>query len=69
MVLHAEDRYNFNPGQHDIVTLIPDSDNGVFEITGLGTQFTQTSELKRRIEWKYGTLGTGNTSTATIPLR
>lgn len=69
MVLHAEDRYNFNPGQRDIVTRVPDSDNGVFEITGLGKQFTQTAELKRIIEWKYGTLETGSTSTATIPIR
>jgi hypothetical protein len=69
MLLHAEDRYNFNPGQQDIVTGIPDSDNGVFEITGLGKQYTQTSELKRRIDWKYGTLGAGSTSTATIPWR
>jgi hypothetical protein len=69
MVLHAEDRYNFNPDQRDIVTKIPDSDNGIFEITGLAKQFTQTSELRRRIEWKHGTLGTGSTTTATEPLR
>lgn len=69
MTLHAEDRYNFNPDAKDIVTGIPDSDNGVFEITGLGKQYTQTAELNRAIEWQYGTLLTGNTSTATIPLR
>ena len=69
MVLHAEDRYNFNPGQHDIVTGIPDNENGIFEITGLAKQYTQTAELKRIIEWKYGTLATGGTSTATIPRR
>lgn len=69
MVLHAEDRYNFNPGAKDIATDIPDSDNGIFEITGLAKQYTQTAELKRRIEWKYGTLGTGGTSKTTIPWR
>lgn len=69
MVLHAEDRYNFNPGQKDIATGVPDSDNGVFEVTGLGKQYTQTAELKRRIEWKHGTLATGSTTTATIPWR
>ena len=69
MVLHAEDRYNFNPGAQDIATGIPDSDNGVFEITGLAKQYTQTAELQRQIEWKYGTLGTGSTSTASIPWR
>lgn len=69
MVLHAEDRYNFNPGQHDIATGIPDSDNGTFEITGLGKQFTQTATLRRIVEWKYGTLATGGTSSASIPWR
>lgn len=69
MTLHAEDRYNFNPGQKDIITSIPDSDNGIFEITGLGKQYTQTAELRRIIKWRYGTLDTGSTSTAKIPLR
>ncbi len=69
MVLHAEDRYNFNPGAKDIMTGIPDSDNGIFEITGLAKQYTQTAELRRIIEWQYGTLGTGSTSTASIPSR
>lgn len=67
MVLHAEDRYNFNPGQHDIATGVPDSDNGIFEITGLGKQFTQTSELKRTIEWQHGTLATQGTTSTSIP--
>jgi len=69
MVLHAEDRYNFNPGAQDIVTGIPDSDNGIFEITGLAKQYTQTAELRRIVEWQYGTLDTGSTSTASIPRR
>lgn len=69
MVLHAEDRYNFNPGAQDIATGIPDSDNGLFEITGLAQQYTQTAVLKRRIDWKYGTLDTGSTSTASRPWR
>lgn len=69
MTLHAEDRYNFNPGQRDIATGIPDSDNGTFEITGLGNQFDQTAELRRIIKWKYGTLAAGGTSSATRPWR
>ncbi len=39
MTLHAEDRYNFNPRQHDIQTAIPDSAIGVFEVTGLAKQY------------------------------
>jgi hypothetical protein len=69
MVLHAEDRYNFNPGATDIMTGIPDSDNGTFEITGLAKQYTQTATLERIIEWRYGTLGTGGTSIARLPSR
>jgi hypothetical protein len=69
MTLHAEDRYNFNPGQADIATGIPDSDNGTFEITGLGKQYTQTATLRRVVKWKYGTLKKGNTSDAVTPLR
>lgn len=42
LTLHMEDMYNFNPGAHDIATDIPDSDNGLFEITGLGHEFKST---------------------------
>jgi hypothetical protein len=69
VVLHAEDRYNFNPNAKDIATGIPDSDNGVFEVTGLAKQYDQYAELKRHVEWKYGTLSAGGTSTASIPWR
>lgn len=40
MALPAEDRYNFRPGQADLAAGIPDSDDGVFEITGLGKHYT-----------------------------
>ncbi len=51
LTLHAEDRYNFNPGQQDITTGIPDSDNGIFEMTGLANQYDQFSTLKRVVVW------------------
>jgi len=54
MTLNAEDRYNFNPGQQDIVTGIPDSDNGIFEMTGLAHQYDQFSRIKRVLVW-FGT--------------
>ncbi|MBA8876615.1 hypothetical protein [Phyllobacterium myrsinacearum] len=50
-VLHAEDRYNFNPGAADIATGIPDSDNGIFEITGLAKQYMNYSTLERHVSW------------------
>jgi hypothetical protein len=51
MTLHAEDRYNFNPGAHDIQTGIPDSANGVFEVTGLAQQYMNYSTLTRMLRW------------------
>ena len=69
MTLHAEDRYNFNPGQRDIVTGIPDSDNGIFEITGLGNQFDQTAELRRMIKWQYGSLAKIGSASVNRPRR
>lgn len=54
MTLHVEDRYNFNPGAHDIATGIPDSENGIFEITGLARQYMNYSTLTRKVEWTGG---------------
>jgi hypothetical protein len=54
LTLHAEDRYNFNPGMHDIATGIPDSENGRFEITGLGHQYMHYSTLLRTVSWEEG---------------
>lgn len=51
MTLHAEDRYNFNPGAKDIKTGIPDSANGIFEITGLAQQYTNIAKLDRKVTW------------------
>lgn len=51
MTLHVEDMYNFNPDAQDIATGIPDSDNGVFSITGLAQQYLNYSTLRRTIKW------------------
>ncbi len=51
MTLHAEDRYNFNPGATDIATGIPDSANGVFELTGLAKQYMNYATLTRMLRW------------------
>ena len=50
--LHAEDRFNFNPGATDIATGIPDSANGIFEVTGLAHQYMNYSILKRKVSWQ-----------------
>jgi hypothetical protein len=62
MSLHAEDRYNFNPGAKDIATGIPDSENGVFEVTGLARQYMNYAVLIRQIEWQEATLSAKSVS-------
>ncbi len=57
MTLHAEDRYNFNPGAQDINTGIPDSANGIFEITGLGHQYMNYATLEQKVNWSGLTSG------------
>jgi hypothetical protein len=51
LILHAEDRYNFNPGEADIATGVPDSANGQFELAGLGHQYTNYGEAARLVRW------------------
>jgi hypothetical protein len=51
LTVHAEDRYNFNPGDADIATGIPDEANGKFELAGLGHQYTNYSTLTRMVRW------------------
>lgn len=54
VTIHMEDRYNFNPGQQDIATGIPDAANGTFEITGLAKQYTNYATVQRQITWREG---------------
>lgn len=44
-------------GDSDIATGIPDSDNGRFEITGLGHQYDNLSTLRRVLTWTGSRLG------------
>ena len=65
VVVHVEDRYNFNPGANDIATGIPDAANGRFELTGLAHQYMNYATLRRTLQWKEGD-GT-NASTSGAP--
>ena len=56
MTLHAEDRYNFNPGAADIATGQPDSDNGRFEVSGLAKQYINYATLQRDVKWNGGNI-------------
>ncbi|HEX8368087.1 MAG TPA: hypothetical protein VF604_06065 [Pyrinomonadaceae bacterium] len=60
--LHAEDRYNFNPGQADIATGVPDATRGKLEQTGLAHQYTQYATLDRSVSWTQGNIS-GTTRT------
>jgi hypothetical protein len=69
MDVHAEDRYNFNPGDEDIATGIPDSANGRFEITGLGHQYNNHSSLRRVLSWTGFQLGVHSAAASTARSR
>jgi len=49
-----EDRYNFNPGQADIATQVPDSERGVLEESGLAQQFDQVGQAELSTQWIIG---------------
>ncbi len=63
MTLHAEDRYNFNPGQADIATGVPDATRGKLEQTGLAHQYTQYATLEREVTWTQGNISETTAST------
>lgn len=57
MSLHAEDQYNFNPGQSDIASGIPDDANGKFVVCGLAHGYRHVATLNRSFTWKGMDLG------------
>jgi len=57
MSLHAEDLYNFNPGDQDIGTGIPDALNGPLEESCLGQEYLSVSTLIRVLRWTENNVG------------
>ena len=51
LTAYLEDKYNFDPGKVDIGSGTPDSENGIFEITGLATQFMQYGKYTTERTW------------------
>lgn len=49
-----EDFYNFNKGQVDIATGLPDDQNGRFEVLGWAKSFYSRGEVTRTVTWKRG---------------
>lgn len=54
VTIHMEDMYNFNPGDKDMDTSIPDSINGRLETSGLAYQYLNYGTVTREVEWIKG---------------
>jgi hypothetical protein len=68
MDLHAEDRYNFNPGDKDVATGVEDDQNGRFEVTGLGHAYQSQATLRRVFSWSGLQLGANLDASQSSPL-
>ncbi len=54
ITFYMEDMYNFNPGQYDIATGTPDSENGRFAVLGWAKEFKTYGEVSFHINWLIG---------------
>ncbi|NLX54423.1 MAG: hypothetical protein GXY58_04860 [Planctomycetaceae bacterium] len=54
IAVDMEDFYNFNKGQADIATGLPDNENGRFEVFGWAKSFYSRGQVTRTITWKKG---------------
>jgi uncharacterized protein YukE len=54
VTIHAEDRYNFNRGEEDIATGVPDEANGRFAELGWAKSFDVSGSLTRTVTWELG---------------
>lgn len=54
VTVHAEDHYNFNPGQGDITTGAKDEENGRFTEVGWAKPFDSSGDITRTITWPAG---------------
>lgn len=54
VIVHAEDRYNFNRDAADIATGAPDDDNGRFATLGWAKEFRTHGEVERTVTWTIG---------------
>lgn len=66
MTLHMEDMYNFNPGMADIATGTPDAENGRFEVTGLGQEYVNFSNLERSFTFDASQVGANPGTTTSV---
>ena len=57
--IEMEDMYNFNPGQNDISTGVPDAVFGRLQVVGLGHEFKQLGSADRQISITRAIRGPG----------
>jgi hypothetical protein len=57
--IHAEDKYNFNPGQEDIATGLSDNPNWMFECVGLGKSYMHYGTMFDVTYWTGATRDVG----------
>lgn len=62
ITVHIEDRYDFNPGQVDAYTGLPDDDNARFEALGWAQRFFSRGEVKRTETIELGCCGNADCS-------
>jgi surface antigen len=60
--LHAEDKYNFDPGKTDIASGVSDSENGRLVVVGLADEYLQYSTIDRDVSWLEGNWSTSRIS-------
>jgi hypothetical protein len=67
MTIHAEDMYNFNPGNVDIASGTPDAANGRFEITGLGHEYINRGTFSQPFDFDATMEPVGSPASSTTP--
>lgn len=63
VVIHAADRYNFNAGQADKTTGLPDNANGRFQEVGWARSFDTAGSMTKTITWDITAPGGGPADT------
>lgn len=54
VTVHADDHYNFNRGQADIASNVPDEENGRFAEIGWAKPFDSSGSVTRTVTWTVG---------------
>ncbi|SCL46017.1 RHS repeat-associated core domain-containing protein [Micromonospora eburnea] len=64
ITIHAEDRWNFNRGAHDLGSGIKDDENGRFAVLGKAKGFNSSGSMVKEVTW---TIGSPRSATVSDP--